>query len=122
MEIQGRNTMDIKKEMLETKKQLREMKEQSFAMELLSDFKKQNKRLFIILTIVLVMWFVTIGYLVYVLNDVGTIETKTAKQWCEEYGISQTTFCDRLKRGWTLEQALTIPTKGLHQKVFKETS
>ena len=46
-------------------------------------------------------------------------ETKTSKQWCEEYGISQTTLNDRLKRGWTLQQALTISTKGTHRKVIK---
>ena len=46
-------------------------------------------------------------------------ETKTGSQWCEEYGVSYTTFKDRLERGWTIEQALTITTKGMHQKVFK---
>lgn len=45
--------------------------------------------------------------------------TQTSKQWCDEYGISQTTLNDRLKRGWTLEQSLTISTKGCHRKVFK---
>ena len=45
--------------------------------------------------------------------------TKTSKQWCEYYGINQTTFKDRLNRGWTLEQALTISTKGKHKKVDK---
>lgn len=45
-------------------------------------------------------------------------ETKTAKQWCEQYGIKQTTFNDRRNRGWTIEQALTIPTKGNHRKVI----
>jgi len=44
-------------------------------------------------------------------------KTQTAKQWCNEYGVSQTTLNDRLKRGWTLEQALTISTKGNHKKV-----
>ena len=52
------------------------MKEQSFAMELLQDYKKANKRLFIIIIIILAMWFCTIGYLIYILNDIGTIETK----------------------------------------------
>ena len=47
----------------------------SFAYELLSDMKKQNKRLFIIILVILSMWFATIGYLVYILNDIGTIET-----------------------------------------------
>lgn len=46
-------------------------------------------------------------------------KTKTSKQWCNEYEVSQTTLNDRLKRGWTLEQALTISTKGTHRKVFK---
>lgn len=46
-------------------------------------------------------------------------KTKTAKQWCDLYKISQTTFNDRLNRGWTIEQALTIPTKGLYRKVYK---
>lgn len=46
-------------------------------------------------------------------------KTQTSKQWCDEYGISQTTLNDRLKRGWTLEQALTISTKGTQRKVFK---
>lgn len=45
------------------------------AMELLQMLKKQNKRQFIIIIVILVMWFLTIGYLVYVLNDIGTIET-----------------------------------------------
>lgn len=44
-------------------------------------------------------------------------ETKTSKEWCEIYNISQTTLNDRLKRNWTLEQALTISTKGNHRKV-----
>ena len=33
--------------------------------------------MFIIILVVLAMWFATIGYLVYVLNDIGTIETST---------------------------------------------
>lgn len=53
------------------------MKEQSLAWEMLSDYKKANKRQFIIIILILVMWFITIGYLVYVLNDIGTIETTT---------------------------------------------
>lgn len=46
----------------------------SFAYELLSDYKKVNKRQFVIILVILGLWFATIGYLVYVLNDVGTIE------------------------------------------------
>lgn len=45
------------------------------ASEILSDYKKANKRQFIITLVILVMWFLTIGYLVYILNDIGTVES-----------------------------------------------
>lgn len=57
------------------KKEVQAVKEQSLAMELIKDYKKQNKRQFVITLVILVMWFLTIGYLVYILNDIGTIET-----------------------------------------------
>ena len=66
------------------KNEVKELKKQSFAMELLSDQRKQNKRLFIIVLVILSMWFATIGYLVYVLNDIGT-ETITE----ETYDMNQ---------------------------------
>lgn len=68
--------MGIREDVLEMKKEVEEIQEQSFAMELLKDQKKQNKRMFIIILVILGMWFLTIGYLVYVLNDIGT-ETTT---------------------------------------------
>lgn len=66
--------MSMKDEVLELKKELKEVKEESFAMEILSDYKKSNKRMFISLIIILCMWFVTIGYLVYILNDIEYTE------------------------------------------------
>lgn len=174
--------MSIKDDLKEAKEEIQELKEQSLAMELIKDYKKQNKRQFIVILVILSMWFITIGYLVYILNNISSVETttqevsdietiggsvvnngddekltldrinnekdycpencrwstpkfqsnhktnnvfytfndktQTSKQWCDEYGISQTTFIDRLKRGWSLEQALTISTKGKHRKVF----
>lgn len=53
------------------------MEEKGLALELLSDYKKANKRQFVIIIVILIMWFLTIGYLVYLLNDIGTIETTT---------------------------------------------
>lgn len=44
-------------------------------------------------------------------------ETKTAKQWCDKFKINPTTFHDRIKRGWTIEQALTISAKGKQRKI-----
>ena len=68
--------MGLKEEVLEMEKEVKEIQRQSFAMELLKDQKKQNKRMFIIILVILGMWFLTIGYLVYILNDIGT-ETTT---------------------------------------------
>ena len=67
--------MGLKEEVIEMKKEVKEVKEQSLAMEMLSDYKKANKRQFIIILVILTMWFITIGYLVYILNDIGVEET-----------------------------------------------
>ena len=71
--------MGLKEEVLEMKKEVKEMQEHSFAMELLKDQKKQNKRMFIIILVILGMWFATIGYLIYVLNDIGVKTTTTTE-------------------------------------------
>lgn len=46
------------------------IEEESLAMELVRGCKQTNKRLFIIIIVILSMWLTTIGYLVYVLNDI----------------------------------------------------
>lgn len=46
----------------------------SLAGSILEDYKKTNRRMFIIILVILTMWFITIGYLVYILNDIGVIE------------------------------------------------
>lgn len=69
--------MGLREEIEDMKKEVEEIQEHSFAMELLKDQKKQNKRQFIIILVILGMWFGTIGYLVFVLNDIGTIDTDT---------------------------------------------
>ena len=51
----------------------------SWALEILKDYKSESKRLFVIIIVILIMWFATIGYLVYVLNDTNTI-TETSTQ------------------------------------------
>ena len=60
------------------------MKKESFAFELLNDYKRTNKRQFIIILTILTMWFCTIGYLVYILNDIGYEEITT-----ETYEVEQ---------------------------------
>ena len=68
--------MSMKDEVLELKKELEEVREQSFASEILSDYKRANKRQFATIIIILCMWFATIGYLVYILNDTETVTTE----------------------------------------------
>lgn len=68
--------MDIREEVLELEKEVKEMQEESLAMSLLKDYKKQNQRQFIVILVILGMWFATIGYLIYILNDIG-VETTT---------------------------------------------
>jgi hypothetical protein len=36
---------------------------------------------------------------------------QTAKDWCNQLGISYTTFINRLRRGWDYERALNTPIK-----------
>lgn len=36
-------------------------------------------------------------------------ETKLVSEWCNQYGIHKRTFDERLKRGWSLEDALKKP-------------
>lgn len=47
------------------------------ATELLADYKRANRRMFIIILVLIVMWSLTLGYLIYTLNDIGTVETTT---------------------------------------------
>ena len=72
--------MSMKDEVLELKKELEQVREQSFASEILQDYKKANKRQFIVILVILTMLFATIGYLIYVLNDIGVIEETTYEQ------------------------------------------
>ena len=68
---------DEKEEIGNIRNEVHELQEQSLALELLKDYKKQNKRQFVIILVILGMWFATIGYLVYILNDIGTETTTT---------------------------------------------
>nr|DAF88306.1 MAG TPA: hypothetical protein [Siphoviridae sp. ctt8434] len=72
--------MDLKEEVLELEKEVKEIQKESFATQILQDYKKQNKRQFIVILVILGMWFATIGYLVYVLNDIGTETTEVTQE------------------------------------------
>lgn len=67
----------IRDDIMAVKKEVDEMKQQSFGMELLSDMKRQNKRLYVIWIITFIAFIGLLGYTLWLLNDVGTIETTT---------------------------------------------
>lgn len=79
--------MNLKEEVLELEKEVKEIQEESFATQILKDYKKQNKRQFIIILVILGMWFATIGYLIYILNDIGVETTTTTTSTTETIDI-----------------------------------
>lgn len=56
------------------------MDNKSFAMEILIDYKKANKRQFAIIITILIMWFASIGLFIYYINTTGyEVVTETAE-------------------------------------------
>ena len=79
--------MNLKEEVIELEKEVEEIQEESLAMSLLKDYKRQSKRQFIIILVILGMWFATIGYLIYILNDTGVETTTTTTSTTETIDI-----------------------------------
>lgn len=84
--------MSMKDEVLELKKELEQVREQSFASEILSDYKKANKRQFIVILVILTMWFATIGYLIYILNDITVITDEYSQEITDIESINDSTI------------------------------
>lgn len=80
--------MGLKDDIIDMKEEVKAVRNQSLAMELLSDYKKTNKRQFIIILVILAMLFLTICYLVYILNDIGVEETTTTTKTQEVRDIN----------------------------------
>lgn len=76
--------MSMRDDVMEIKKELEEVREESFAMSLLKDFKAQNKRLFIIWVITFLALIGVTCYTIYLLNDIGVIEETTITQENED--------------------------------------
>ena len=77
--------MSLQEDVEEIKMKAEKLEHQNLATEIYSDYAKANKRLFVILIVVLCMWFSTIGYLVYVLNDIGVVETTVEQENSDGY-------------------------------------
>lgn len=70
------NIKSEKEEIDNIRNEVHELQEQSLAMSLLKDYKKQNKRQFIIILVILGMFTALLGYTIYLLNDFG-VSTET---------------------------------------------
>lgn len=66
--------MTLREDFNELTKKTKEV-ENSFAIEILKDYKKVNKRQFIINIILIICLMVAIGYIIYLHNDIQTITT-----------------------------------------------
>lgn len=70
---------DEKEEINNIRNEVHELQEQSLALELLKDYKKQNKRQFIIILVILGMFTALLGYTIWLLNDIS-VETTEVTQ------------------------------------------
>ena len=78
--------MNLKEEVMELEKEVKEIQEESFATEILKDYKKQNKRQFIIILVILGMFTCLLGYTIWLLNDINYVETSEVYDMNTENG------------------------------------
>ena len=76
--------MGIRNEIEDMKKEVKAVKEQSLMMDILADYKKSSKRMFIIWLVTFIAFMGLLGYTLYLLNDIGYEETTT-----ETYDMTQ---------------------------------
>lgn len=69
--------MGLKEEVLEMKKEVQEIQEQSLAMELYQDSAKDKRKFFYMWLITFIAFIGLLGYTIWLLNDIGTIESDT---------------------------------------------
>lgn len=70
----------MRDEIMAVKKELEEVKEKSFALELLQDQRKINRRMFIIIMTLIVLLFAETVFMFYTLNDIGTYEDTVTQE------------------------------------------
>lgn len=82
-----RNYNLIKDNTTKINENLEKIEQNSFALNLLKELNKDGQRWYkafkctlIVLIIVVVLWGATVAYLVYTLNDIGTIEETTTQE------------------------------------------
>lgn len=86
----------MKEDIKDLRSELEAVKEQSLARELLifqrEQDAKRNKRMFIIILVILSMWFVTGCYLIYILNDIGTSKDEYTQEINDIVTLKNTTI------------------------------
>ena len=75
--------MGIKEEMLEMKKEVEEIQEESDLYRILKLEDRKNKRLCWLISLLIILLIVSVGYSFYLQNDIGTTITT------EDYDVSQ---------------------------------
>lgn len=66
--------MGIKDDFIEIKKEVEQMQEQSFVLELLKENNKKNKRQHVITIIILIMLTLSMTYNIFLLRNIGVSE------------------------------------------------
>ena len=64
----------LRDDIMAVKKEVKQIKEQSVAMELLRDARNTNKRLFVIWIITFIAFIGLLGYTIWLLNDIAVEE------------------------------------------------
>lgn len=91
--------MGLKDDVLDIKKEFQEVKNQSFAMDLLNDYKKQNRRQFVVILVILTMWFASIGLFIYYINTTGYEVTTESTEVENESGNANACVGDNCNNG-----------------------
>ena len=69
--------MSLKDEVLEMKKEVKDVREKSVALEFVSDYKKDKNRYFVMWLITFIAFICLLGYTIWLLNDIGTVDEST---------------------------------------------
>lgn len=91
--------MSLQEDVQKIEEKVKKVEEQSIVMELLHDQKKQNKRLFIVILVILSMWFATIGAFLYYINTTGFEETTEIAEVENEDGNANACVGDSCNNG-----------------------
>ena len=75
--------MGIREEMLEMKKEVEEIQEESDLYRILKKENRKNKRLCWLISLLIILLIVSVGYSFYLQNDIGTTITT------EDYDVKQ---------------------------------